>query len=416
MITKDNLPDLLKALGFNQRGNTHEKSIGSAKLEVNFTKGEITYPDGLTVNQKQTCNLLANENFVVLECVHRLLEKGYKPEHIELEPTWKLGHGASGGRADILIRDNAGKPLLIIECKTPGNEFKRAWNKTLQDGDQLFSYTQQISETQFLCLYASDLNEGAATYTSHIVAHRDNQKYLEDKPDLKGFKTATDIKERYAVWRETYKLDYTTKGIFEPNIQPYHIGKDKYSLADLHGISAADQQKKYHEFATILRQHNVSGRENAFDKLINLFLCKLVDETENPKDLKFYWKGVAYDTHFDMLDRLQQLYQAGMGKFLGEEITYIDQSAVQNAMRFIKQNPDATQKAVWQLFVQQKFFTNNDFSLIDVHNEKLFYQNAEVLLKIIQMWQDIRLTNPTGHNQFLGDMFEGFLDQGVKQS
>lgn len=416
MITKDNLPDLLIALTFHKRGSVYGKNIGAATLEVNFTKGEIVYPEGLTVNQKTTCNLLANENFVVLECVHRLLEKGYKPEHIELEPTWKLGHGASGGRADILIRDNAGKPLLIIECKTPGNEFKKAWNKTLLDGDQLFSYTQQISETQFLCLYASDFDEGAATYTSHIVAHRDNQKYLEDKPDLKGFKAATDIKERYAVWRDTYKLDYTTKGIFEPNIQPYHIGKDKYSLADLHGISAADQQKKYHEFATILRQHNVSGRENAFDKLINLFLCKLVDETENPKDLKFYWKGVAYDTHFDMLDRLQQLYQAGMGKFLGESITYIDQSAVHNAMRFIKQNPDATQKAVWQLFLQQKFFTNNDFSLIDVHNEKLFYQNADVLLKIIQMWQDIRLTNPTGHNQFLGDMFEGFLDQGVKQS
>ena len=39
-----------------------------------------------------------------------------------------------------------------------------------------------------------------------------------------------------------------------------------------------------------------------------------------------------------------------------------------------------------------------------------------MLLKILQMWQDIRLTNPNGHNQFLGDMFEGFLDQGVKQS
>ena len=220
MITKDNLPDLLNALGFKQRGNTHEKSIGSAKLEVNFTKGEITYPDGLTVNQKQTCNLLANENFVVLECVHRLLEKGYKPEHIELEPTWKLGHGASGGRADILIRDNAGKPLLIVECKTPGNEFKRAWNKTLQDGDQLFSYAQQISETQFLCLYASDFDNGEAGYTSHIVAHRDNQKYLEDKPDLKGFKTATDIKERYAVWRDTYKLDYTPKAFSSRTFSP----------------------------------------------------------------------------------------------------------------------------------------------------------------------------------------------------
>ncbi len=88
MISKDNLPDLLIALAFNKHGATYKKNIGAATLEVNFTKGEITYPDGLTVNQKQTCNLAANENFVVLECVHRLLEKGYKPEHIELEPTW----------------------------------------------------------------------------------------------------------------------------------------------------------------------------------------------------------------------------------------------------------------------------------------------------------------------------------------
>ncbi len=149
---------------------------------------------------------------------------------------------------------------------------------------------------------------------------------------------------------------------------------------------------------------------------MNLFLCKLVDEIENPDDLKFYWKGVAYDSHFDLMDRLQQIYQSGMGKFLGEDITYINQNDVHNALRFIRQNPDATQRAVWNLFIQQKFFTNNDFSFIDVHNERLFYQNAEVLLKILQMWQDIRLTNPHGHNQFLGDMFEGFLDQGVKQS
>lgn len=52
MITKDNLPDLLKALGFNKRGTTYDKGIGSAKLAVKFTKGEIGYLDGLTVNQK----------------------------------------------------------------------------------------------------------------------------------------------------------------------------------------------------------------------------------------------------------------------------------------------------------------------------------------------------------------------------
>jgi type I restriction enzyme M protein len=418
MLTQDNLPELLNALGFKKKGTTFKKSIGTSIIEVDTGKKKIRYPEaaGLTVNERQTCNFSKPENFVVLECVHRLLEKGYKPEHIELEPKWKLGHGASGGRADVLIKDNDGRPLLIIECKTAGTEFKRGWNKTLQDGDQLFSYAQQISETQFLCVYTSDLEAGLLSYTSHIIAHRDNEKYLADNPLFKSFKTVTDVKERFAVWRDTYKLDYTTKGLFEDIIQPYHIGKDKYSLADLHAISAQDQQKKYHEFATILRQHNVSGRENAFDKLVNLFLCKLVDEIENPDDLKFYWKGVAYDTHFELMDRLQQLYQSGMGKFLGEDITYINQTDVTNALRFVRQNPDATQRAVWNLFIQQKFFTNNDFSLIDVHNEKLFYQNADVLLKILQMWQDIRLTDPHGHNQFLGDMFEGFLDQGVKQS
>lgn len=268
---------------------------------------------------------MAKNNFC-FECVHRLLEKGYKPEHIELEPKWKLGRGASGGRADILVKDNFGKPLLIIECKTAGAEFKKAWNKTQQDGDQLFSYAQQISETQFLCLYTSDFENAGLSYQSHIITHRDNDQYLLANPLLKTFRSVTDVKERFAVWRDTYKLDFTTKGIFEDNIQPYQIGKDKYSLADLHAISASDQQKKYHEFATILRQYNVSGRENAFYKLVNLFLCKLVDEIENP---------------------------------------------------------DATQRAVWNLFIQQKFFTNNDFSFIDVHHERLFYQNADVLLKLL---------------------------------
>ena len=45
----------------------------------------------------------------------------------------------------------------------------------------------------------------------------------------------------------------------------------------------------------------------------------------------------------------------------------------------------------------------------------MFYQNSIVLLDVVKMLQDIRLTSDT-QNQFLGDMFEGFLDNGVKQS
>ena len=155
MLSKDTLPQLLAQLEFKKQGAIYSKTIGSAVLKVDTKQERIAYPDGLTVNGEFTCNFSSPENFVVLECVHRLLEKGYKPEHIELEPKWKLGHGASGGRADILVSDNQKKPLLLIKCKTAGREFDKAWRSTLQHGDQLFSYAQQISETQFLCLGSS---------------------------------------------------------------------------------------------------------------------------------------------------------------------------------------------------------------------------------------------------------------------
>jgi type I restriction-modification system DNA methylase subunit/restriction endonuclease S subunit len=50
-----------------------------------------------------------------------------------------------------------------------------------------------------------------------------------------------------------------------------------------------------------------------------------------------------------------------------------------------------------------------------VHNKTLFEKNAKVLIEIVQMWQDSRLTTHE-QNQFLGDMFEYFLDNGIKQS
>ncbi|HQS78529.1 MAG TPA: type II restriction endonuclease, partial [Sulfurovum sp.] len=63
---------------------------------------------------------------------------------------------ASGGRADILVKDNDDKSLLIIECKTAGAEFTKAWNTTQTKPTQLFSYVQQTRTTQFIALYASD--------------------------------------------------------------------------------------------------------------------------------------------------------------------------------------------------------------------------------------------------------------------
>ena len=421
MITTKNFEDLLKALEFEKEGNTYQKSIGEATLKVDIDKKELIYPEeqGLKVNERQTCNFLQNENFVVFECVYQLLKKGYKPEHLELEPRWQVGHGASGGRADILVRDHENNPLLLIECKTAGEEFERAWRKTLQNGDQLFSYAQQIPQTQYLCLYASDLVDDKIRDDQRIIAHRDNEKILVQNDNLRPFADATDVEDRYAIWCETYEQEFTTTGIFEENIQPYNIGKNKFTLEDdTKEIDATDADKdkgKYHRFRTILRQHNIARREQAFEVLVNLFLCKLVDEEDNKTDLKFSWKGIAYDNYFDFVDRLQNLYKTGMNKFLGKTISYISNEQIDKAFWAVKNDTNQTKKKIQDYFRELKYYTNSAFSLMDTHNEELFKRNAKVLLELVQMWQEIRLKTDD-QNQFLGEMFELFLDDGVKQS
>jgi len=104
-----------------------------------------------------------------------------------------------------------------------------------------------------------------------------------------------------------------------------------------------------------------------------------------------------------------------MDKFLDDEIVYIENNKIDIAFGVYKDKPNETKRVIKEFIKQLKFFTNSDFAFIDVHNEKLFYQNFEVLLKIAKMIQDIKLTQ-SEENQFLGDMFELFLDQGVKQS
>lgn len=418
MITKQNFKQVLAKLNFEEKNNIFIKIFNTfdCELKIDFDKEIIIYPENtwLIINERQTCNFKANENFVVFECVNRLLEQWYNPKHIELEPKWQVWHGASWWRADILVKDNSLNSILIIECKTAWVEFNKAWKETLNKPTQLFSYAQQTRTTQFLALYTSDFVDNKIKSDYYLISLKDNDDFLKNNSKLKSFKESTTVEEIYQIWSETYSKDYATLWLFEDN-EAYKIWKDKFCLNDLKIVSSKDIQWKYHEFATILRQHNVWTRERSFDNLVNLFLCKVLDETNNSSELKFYWKWKAYDDPFDLQDRLSKLYKDWMEKFLNDKIVYVDNSEIDNAFRVFKNKPNATKDIIKDLLRQQKFFTNNAFSFIDVHNEELFYKNFEVLLKIVKIFQDIKLTG-WEENQFLWDMFEWFLDQWVKQS
>ena len=433
MITKDNIKKLLSVLHFEQEDDVFTISYESVglPLKVDVRNEHFHYKEiGITVGRETTSNFSEPENFVVFECVDRLLSMGYKPEHIELEPAWKLGHSQKGGYADIWVRTHSSlsgemaddkESLLIIECKK-ADEFDSAWRDTLEDGAQLFSYFQQEQATKFLCLYTSDLDGEKTKSIYYLINVQDNEEVLKNNPELPAYKDAKNNKQLFRVWHDTYQCDAATRGLFEDDIQPYHIGKNKFSVKDLVPISNEEIKKKYNEFATILRRHNVGAKENAFDKLVNLFLAKVVDETNNPDDLHFYWKGAAYDDDFSLQDRLQRLYRDGMEKFLNETVTYIENEQIEKAFRWYKKDPDATMKTVMEYFRALKFYSDNDFSFISVHNERLFKENAKILREVLLMLQNIKLKSTeeegrnTETNQFLGDLFEGFLTKGVKQS
>ena len=96
-----------------------EVNLKNRKINYNGAEveGEKVKPQGrILIGEKTTSNLSQPENLVVLECVNRLLEKGYKPEHIHLEKKWTLGRTAKGGRADIVVYDR-GENLFTSEIE-----------------------------------------------------------------------------------------------------------------------------------------------------------------------------------------------------------------------------------------------------------------------------------------------------------
>ena len=118
MITQENLPQLLETLEFSSSSKNSDISPkiytktynNGVQIIVNFQEKKIRYPEAIQKGDETTCNFSHNENFVVLECVNRLLEKGYPPENLELEPRWRIGRESkTSGKADIAVRDNTGK-------------------------------------------------------------------------------------------------------------------------------------------------------------------------------------------------------------------------------------------------------------------------------------------------------------------
>lgn len=438
MITKDNIAEILlsETFSFTKNRNVFTRHYGTDEegfdLSYNFGAGTFDYPDGVDLDRSTTQDNHQKESYVVFLCVAQLFAIGYKPNQIKLEG--ENFKGNKKGFCDILVKDNNGDEYLIIECKTAeiiqkkDDEFRKHWAKTLRNGDQLFRYFNTYRKAKYLCLLAADFPEyrkedgtkaNKFEFIYHLISLIDNEAYLQSNPALHSFQQQREeqggSEDFFNVWKKTYKQDYSTRGLLEKGVEAFNIGKESYNLDSLDTVNEYSLQKKYNDFAVILRKYTISSHENAFDKLVNLFLSKIIDEKYNGSELTFLWKGAAYDDDFSLQDRLNVLYRQGMMEFFKDEVTYIENQQIDAAFEFLTSKADEGKETIKRYFRQLKYFNNNPFAFLDVHNEDLFYKNAVILKDVISMLQGIHLTKHD-NNQFLGDLFEGFLNKGVHQS
>ena len=127
MIRKENLEEMLKVIGYvrDAHKKIYEKRYADfdCVIEVDFTgSGSIRYPEdkGMKITRKTTCNFSDPENFVVLECITRLMiyqiESGLPPNTL----------------SSILIQRIQSRPrILFVKLWHSKNENSRWGNDSL---------------------------------------------------------------------------------------------------------------------------------------------------------------------------------------------------------------------------------------------------------------------------------------------
>ncbi|MFX0212075.1 MAG: N-6 DNA methylase [Candidatus Hodarchaeota archaeon] len=364
------MKETLIKMGFvEKKSNFLVVCINGYNISITYNPNEprtskIDYGPKIKVWRKTTSNLSQDENLVVLECVIRLLRKGYRPESLELERTWKSGHGTSG-RLDILIKEKTCDIFAMIECKTWGEEYENERNHILEDGGQLFSYLVQERSTKFLILYSSLVSD-KIEYQSECI----------DLVDVEG----SNNEELHKSWKKTF----VTGGIFEAEASTYNIQRVELKKSDLKELDENSGKGLFHSFAEILRRHAISDKSNAFNKIFNLFVCKIYDEdTHNLDDiLDFQWK--PNDDYQELIKRLSNLYQHGIQDYL-------------------------------ELSVEEEYFSPySEFAFIDIYNKQSYFDNFSLVREIVELLQRYQIKYTQKH-QFLGDFFEDLLNSGIKQ-
>lgn len=329
----------------------------------------------------------------------KLLNKGYKLNEIYLEKPFKLGH--KDGYLDVAIYNNE-KPFAFIEVKRI-DEYRKYINifKFPEKSKQLFSYIQQDKNVQICSYYSFDPSLEKDFFSTIII-----------DDNLRKTNSINDLFDKWnKVWEENNILNW----------EKFKISFSPIKYSDLRKLTRETIKIIFSQFLTILRQYFVSDKSNAFDKLINIFLVKVIDERnyksnfivngyEVKESLKFQFIE-NIDTNISFIKRLNDLYKDGMKEFMDKDIIDYKDSEIEKLMN--SENDFANNKLM-KIFDDLRLKKNNAFAFIEVFDDKTFEQNSLILKEIVCLFQKYKFKYSSKY-QYLGDFFEELLNTSWKQ-
>ncbi len=392
--------EFLSHLWFTLKDNSvwvyFKKYKDNSIIEVDFEKDKINYWDKIKAWRETTQNFKDEENWVVLECVNRLLEKWYKAEDLILEKDFPAGHWVTKYLDILVLKD--WHTFLMIECKTWWKEFdKELKNMQTTEKNQLVTYFQQDRKAEFLVLYASNFNSKKIDYKNEIIK-------IEE-----SYRETSNVKDFFDRWNKFTKQNW----IFDSWVLAYNFESKALTYKQLEDIKESDASFIFNRFLEILRHNTVSDKPNAFNKMFTLFLCKIYDELDKKdtqKELDFQWREWI-DNHVSFQKRLSDLYKKWMFEFLSKQITDFSDKEFNDEFWYLDEK---TRTKFLEKITKLRLQKSNEFAIKEVNDDESFEENAKVLKEVVELLQKYKFRY-SKKQPFLWDFFELLLTTWLKQ-
>lgn len=376
------------------------KVVNRFTVSINQNSGSIDWGK-VIVQNKRSSNLSKKEYLVQLFWVIKLIECGYRPENIIIESEVQLGR--KRGYIDLVVNDQNGVPFLILDAKKDLDEYTKYASELRKCEGQIASYFAFDNRIKYIGVISAEFLDDFVDDYSFIVSTNGWEE--------KGSAAA------YSKFLKTKNKSLENEFSIDVGLEPYDNKLVVLKQENLQEIDEKTSSFIFHRFLTILRKHGISDKTNAFNRILNLFIAKIVDEFNTPNNTKLKFQISTDETNEEFISKIESLYSQGLRDFIQIHIdSDIDIKNIKLAIenKLDRDIDNQEKEKIFKMIVRLQSKNSPNFQFEDVYDDKTYNDNIELLKELVQLIAPFRFKYAK-KQQFLGDFFENILSSGFKQ-